>query len=102
MKFPSLTLEGKPPWKIILRGAAIPGIIVGACAFIAYVYALFEGSNIADTTKIGIVLGLFISLLGVFEITIGILFSSKDIKTNALLILGYLLVWGACLYIIFS
>ncbi|MDB2439741.1 hypothetical protein N9W89_13595 [Hellea sp.] len=102
MKFLTLTLDGKPSWRIVLRGAAIPGVIVGACALIAIVYALFNGSDIVDTVKIGIGLGVFFSLFGVIEIVVGILFSSKDIKTNSLLILGYLLVWGACMYIIFS
>lgn len=102
MKFSPPTLEGKPHWQIILRGAAVPGVIVGTCALIAVVYALFRGSGTVDAAKIGIGFGLFFSLAGVGEIIVGILFSSKDIKTNSLLILGYLLVWGACVYIIFS
>lgn len=102
MKFFPLTLDGKPSWKIVLRGAAIPGIIVGVCALIAIVYALLNGSDIIDSANRGIGLGLFFSLFGVLEIIVGILFSSKDIKTNSLLIFGYLLVWGACVYIIFS
>ena len=52
MKFSLMVLDGKPPWQIILRGAAIPGMIVGACAIIAFIYALFDGSNVASTTKI--------------------------------------------------
>lgn len=64
MKFSSMTLEGKSPWQIILRGAAIPGMIVAACALIAAIYALFNGSNIASSTKIGVGLGLFFFSLG--------------------------------------
>ena len=41
-------------------------------------------------------------LFGVLVIVFGILFSSKDIKTNSLLIFGYLIVWAACLYHIFK
>jgi len=101
MKFSYMTIAGKSPWQIILRGAAIPGMIVGACVIIAFIYALFDGSNIASTTKIGVGVGLFFSLLGFFEIVFGILFSSKDIKINSLLVVGYLIVWAACLYVIF-
>ena len=103
MKFFSFTLQGKTPWQIALRGAAIPGMIVGACTLFAMIFGLFNGSSILSASKIGIALGLFFSLYGGIEIVVvGILFSSKDIKTNSLLALGYLIVWGACLFLIFG
>ena len=103
MKFFSFTLQGKTPWQITLRGAAIPGMIVGACTLFAMIFGLFNGSSILSASKIGIALGLFFSLYGGIEIVVvGILFSSKDIKTNSLLALGYLIVWGACLFLIFG
>ena len=102
MKFFSFTLQGKKPWQIALRGAAIPGMIVGACTLFAMVFGLFNGSSILSASKIGIVFGLFFSLYGGIEIVVGILFSSKDIKTNSLLALGYLIVWGAFLFLIFG
>ena len=103
MKFFSFTLQGKTPWQIALRGAAIPGMIVGACTLFAMIFGLFNGSSILSASKIGIALGLFFSLYGGIEIVVvGILFSSKDIKTNSLLALGYLIVWVACLFLIFG
>lgn len=102
MKLFSFTLQGKTSWQIALRGAAIPGMIVGACTLISMIFGLFNSSSILSASKIGIVLGLFFSLYGGIEIVFGILFSSKDIKTNSLLALGYLIVWGACLFLIFG
>ena len=103
MKFFSFTLQGKTPWQIALRGAAIPGMIVGACTLFAMIFGLFNGSSILSASKIGIALGLFFSLYGGIDIVVvGILFSSKDIKTNSLLALGYLIVWVACLFLIFG
>ena len=102
MKLFSLSLEARPNWHTILRGAAIPGVIVATCVLIATIYSLFKGLNIIDVAKIGVGLGLFFSLFGVVEIVASILFWSKDIKINSLIMLGYLLVWVACIIIILS
>ena len=102
MKLPSVSLQGKPAWKIILRGAAIPGMIVATIVIIAAMYAVVTGSPIYETMKIGIIIGLFVSLFTGLEIILTILVSSKDFKTNSLLALGYLLVWVCCIYLILS
>ena len=95
-------LEGKPWWKIALRGAAIPGLIVAACVCIAVLLSYFYGGNLHYHVKIGIYVGLFFSLYGGIEMMIALLFLNEDIRTNGLLAMGYGVVWLVCLFLIFG
>ena len=101
MKLSLKPLKGKPAWQIILRGAAIPGAIVAACVLIGVIYAAIRGFNVEAAMEYGVLAGLFISLVGVLDIVVAIFISSKDIKTNSLLALGYMIVWAICVSIVF-
>jgi len=101
LNFDKFRLEGKPSWKIILRGAAIPGVIVAACALVGFGMALSNNGDIEQTTKIGVGLGLFFSLWGglylVFEII-----SARELswRVRRYLCLGYIITWVACISLI--
>ncbi|MGB0907496.1 MAG: hypothetical protein ACPGVT_08380 [Maricaulaceae bacterium] len=97
-----MELKDKPIWQIVLRGAAIPGMIVVFCSVIGAVMAIFNGNDIWQTAKIGVWVGLFFSLWGGLEIMILIVVESKENRTNFSLALGYFIVWASCLFIIFS
>lgn len=95
-------LKNKHPLLIILRGAALPGIIVAVIVAVAVVMSLLENGDYGTYLSSGIGLGLFFTLWGGIEIMAGLLFQSKDIRTNALLAIGYAMTWAACIFLIFK
>lgn len=90
--------------RAFLRGAALPGMIVMACAAVGVLMDVFSFSPLSGTisgVKAGIALGLFASFVGVFEI-IALFFVANNIAIRLRLTqaLGYASVWVACIYII--
>jgi len=100
LSFDRFNLDEKPAWKVVLRGAAIPGMIVGVCAIIGFFYALLNDGDTKGITKIGAAVGLFFSLWGGLEAMISIFFSSENKRTGSYLVLGYAIVWMICIYLI--
>ena len=96
-----LSLDGKPAWKIILRGAAIPGMIVAAFAFIGFLSSFGIDATPIEGAKFGAGVGLFFSLWGGLETMTSIFFLDKNKRLTSLLVLGYAIVWAVSIYFIF-
>ena len=95
-----------PYIRAFLRGAALPGMIVAACAAVGFIMDVFREEPILRTIsgfKAGIMLGLFISLWGVLEM-IGFILTTSDIpwKFRWVRVLGYVTIWVVCILIIFK
>jgi len=101
VKLLSFSLENQPAWKVILRGAAIPGLTVAFCVFVAIVISFTRGWDVQNSIGYGVAAGLFFSLYGGLEMMGAIVFQSKDFGTNLLLAFGYLITWAGCLAIVF-
>ncbi len=102
MKFFNFSIDDKPAWKIILRGAAVPGLITGACIIIAVIMAFFQEWDFNNNIKVGVVVGLFFSLWGGLEVAFGLLFWGGSKRTNFYLFLGYMLTWVFSIALIFK
>ena len=96
------SLDGKPAWKLVLHGAAIPAMIIAFCVMVAAIYSLFQGSEIRTTIEVGIIVGLFFSIWGGLENMVGLLLLTESRKNGFFLSLGYALSWTVSLIIIFK
>lgn len=94
-------LEGKPWWKIVLRGAALPGMIVALIALCAAAMSAIKTSEPTYYLKAGIYFGLFATIFGGIGQMLTLIFLSKDIRTNGLLALGYGITWAVCLFLLY-
>ena len=97
-----LELTGKPWWKIVLRGAALPGLIVAAISLCAIIMSVIETGDPIYYLRAGIFFGLFITLFGGIEMMISLLLQSREFRINGLLALGYAITWAFSLIIIFK
>ncbi|MEP6341779.1 MAG: hypothetical protein ABJ275_00555 [Maricaulaceae bacterium] len=99
-----MTMFENKALRAFLRGAALPGMIVSACAVIGLLMDVFRSEPILGTIsgfQAGIALGLFFSLWGGLEIMISIFFISEDaFRYRFIRMLGYFSVWAGCIFII--
>ena len=85
----------------MLRGAAIPGVIVAICAIVFSFVGLFvQDGDVVQTAKIGIGVGVFISLWSGIQAMLGILMSGGSWQIRLYLVLGYFLTWAVSIYLI--
>ena len=90
----------KPPIEPVqsyIRGLAIPGIIILACAAIGAVISILNGNTapaqIWGAARIGGFIGFFISMVGVFEMAVALLFADRRFMNGVYMALGYLTIW---------
>lgn len=100
MKCSYLDISKKTPFKIFLRGAAIPGIIVTVIVILSSAYGVYTGVDMMSSVKAGLVWGLFLCFFCSIQIILEIMFLwSKNLKTGLFLALGYIFTISSCVLI---
>ena len=102
MKLFSAVSEDQPAWKVILTGAAIPGIILGFCTLFAIILSFARGWDTQSSIGVGVTVGFFFSFYGGLQVMGAIIFQSKGYRSNLFLALGYIIIWAGCLGLIFK
>lgn len=88
-----LNVDRKPAWAVILKGAAVPGIIVTFFAVFMAMIALFSGeTDLLSAMKFGVFISMIFCLVSALYITFELMSLPITIKSKLYLTLGYILM----------